>query len=333
MRRLILATTVALATAAPLKAEVVPADLQFFGDLFLAVRPETPQALTGVAALLASAAHNVVNFEGVVGDAFVPLEVKRHLLKMAPDAADLLAKAGIGVATLANNHAMDFGLPGLVASLLSLQGAGIVTTGAGRNERDALRPVILATERRSVCLLAFTRTLPEGFWAATDRAGTAFADYPTTRALVEGCAASGLFTVVSFHWGRELANEPLPYQREMAKLVIDAGADAVIGHHPHVMQPVEIYKKRPIFYSLGNFAFGSLPSGRVPEGAAVRMQLPEHDDAGPTFEVVPLNVDNAKVRFVPRPLAAGEHDPLAGNLKRLGCKTLTEPRRWRCESR
>jgi poly-gamma-glutamate synthesis protein (capsule biosynthesis protein) len=104
--------------------------------------------------------------------------------------------------------------------------------------------------------------------------------------------------VVSFHWGSEGAATPKPYQVATAHAAIDSGADIVLGHHPHVLQGIERYKKGIIFYSLGNFAFGSM-SPTADRSVIARITL---DRGIKAVELVPLNVLNSEVRFQPKPL-------------------------------
>ena len=105
--------------------------------------------------------------------------------------------------------------------------------------------------------------------------------------------------MVSFHWGGEALTEPKDYQRRLARQAIDAGAQVVIGHHPHVLQGVEFYKGGVIYYSLGNFAFGSYSkTARTSALARITLKGSEVIKA----EILPLNVYNQEVFFQPRPL-------------------------------
>jgi poly-gamma-glutamate synthesis protein (capsule biosynthesis protein) len=296
-------------------AELPPADLQFFGDVYVTSRmigrtgstAANPAVFGAVRPLLATATHNILNFEGVATDAFIPYEDKSFLLRMPLGAIPILAAAGFNAATLANNHAMDYGFQGLIDTMLGLHASGIAQTGAGRDLRHATTPLMLDAAGTSVCLLAFSRVFPDTFWATMERHGTAHLDYEDTVAAVKRCTSLGLPTVVSFHWGQELSKNAAPYQRALAHLVIDAGAVAVIGHHPHVLQEIETYKSRMIFYSIGNFAFDTLPPNRA-EGMAVRLRLANPKKPG--YDLIPLSVHNAEIGFVPRPLTGDDDDPI-----------------------
>ena len=121
------------------------------------------------------------------------------------------------------------------------------------------------------------------------------------------------YVVVSFHWGAELAKLPKPYQQRAAHEAIDAGADLVLGHHPHVLQGIERYRGKAILYSLGNFAFGSVSSS-ADRSMIARITL---DDTEQTVEVVPLNVLNREVRFRPAVLTGKRGDEVIARLNLL----------------
>jgi len=245
------------------------ADIQFFGDVFLPQHilptspssPQPPELFHDSANVLALARHNVANFEGVATDAFIPYDTKRFRLRMPLIVASVLKDAGIDVVTLANNHSLDFGFQGLFDTMRAMAQAGVDFAGAGVNRDGAEQPLYIPAGAHTLCLLAFSRTLPTSFWATDSRSGTAFADQERLRTRVKTCAAAGFYTIVAVHWGQESLDHPLPYQRLLGHVAIDAGARLVIGHHPHVLQSMEVYKGRPIFFSLGNFAFGSSPMG------------------------------------------------------------------------
>lgn len=308
------------------------ADLQFFGDVYMPERvirqtqstADEPVVFADVKGLLKSSRHNIVNLEGPITSAFVTPELKRFLLRMPFTVPEILRTAGIGVVTLANNHSMDYGYQGIFDTQVALNAAGIAYTGAGRNREEATRPVILSGSGRSYCLLAYSRTLPMSFWAKDEAPGTASATYDELEKDVTACADSNLFTIVIFHWGQEMTNQIAPYQRELAHRAIKAGARLVLGHHPHMLQDIEIYNGRPILYSLGNFAFGSLPDNSGQEGMAVRVSRG-------LIELVPLLVQNAKVHFKPRPLRAGEVDPIQAHLPVINpCRWQKEAKLWSC---
>ena len=283
-------------------------DLQIFGDFFVT---ETalkeihrtyghinPLAHTG--ALLKSCKKNIVNFEGVATISSTPLESKEYLLKMPPYVSAILNAGNITLLTLANNHSMDYGLQGLKDTLFSAHVHGLFTIGAHDNPNHVLVPlrISLGEATQTVCLGAFSSTFPKSFWADEYRGGTAYASPINIRKTFSQCPSND-YKIAIFHWGEERSSEPHELQRSLAELSIDLGVDLVLGHHPHVIQPISIYRGKPIFYSLGNFVFASRPIKSITEGLAVRLQFIPGKQT-PNFILVPLNVHNDSVHFNPR---------------------------------
>jgi len=313
------------------------ADMQFFGDLYIpqsvikatGATPNKPAMFARLDELLASSTINIANFEGVATESFIPAEFKSYLLKMPIDATKMIRRAGIGIVTLANNHAMDFGYLGLFDTMAALDQNAIVHTGAGKTLADAVRPALFSVKGRMVCLLAFSRTLPESFWAGVNTPGTASLAFGETGKTIQRCKDERFFTVASFHWGQELSPHPKKYQRTLAALAIKSGADLVIGHHPHVIQTISFVEGKPVIYSAGNFVFGTLPLGKKQEGLAVRVYLSE--SSPPEYGLVELNVDNEDIDFRPKPLSSSfalkrffEDDP--------PCRYERDLAEWRCRS-
>ncbi len=192
--------------------------------------------------------------------------------RVAPAHGQRLAAAGFDVVTLANNHSMDYGGEALLETLAVLDAAGIKASGAGRDATAARRPAICEAQGQTVAVLAYVspKTLPgtEHFAATEHTAGTVFVQPgPNSKPTAHTCAMvrndisaarkQADFVVVCYHWGREARREPEGFAKHLAHLSVDCGADLVIGHHPHTPQGIEIYKGRPIAYSLGNFAFST----------------------------------------------------------------------------
>ncbi len=169
-----------------------------------------------------------------------------------------MKRAGFNVLSMANNHMLDYGADGLLETIHHLDSLGINHSGAGDSLSSARREAIVTCNGSKIAFLSYSLTFPKEFYADKDRAGTAPGFRPTLEEDISRARASADYVVVSFHWGQELAVMPKKYQVTAARLAVDAGADIVIGHHPHVLQGIEHYKNALIFYSLGNFAFGSL---------------------------------------------------------------------------
>lgn len=254
-------------------AEMEPADetvrLVFAGDVLLSdhvlnAYEKAGGDITGVVdqALLDQAEAGdlfIVNQEFPFSDRGEAAPDKQYTFRLPPQRVELFKQMGIDWVTLANNHALDFGEEALVDTLQTLDEAGIVHVGAGRNLAEAKEPAVAEIKGKRIGLIGATRVIPETSWnASSDKPGMLVTYDPAMTLeeigkLKERCD----FVAVYVHWGIERDERPQEYQRAMGKQYIDAGADLVVGSHPHVLQGIEYYKGKPIVYSLGNFVFGS----------------------------------------------------------------------------
>lgn len=209
-----------------------------------------------VADRLRSADWTVANLETSVTERGTP-EQKQYTYRTSPKALPAIKDAGIDVVSLANNHVLDYGREGFLDTLDHLQAAEIGYVGAGRNEAEAYRPHFVETGGIRAAILGFSMVVPHVSWKAEgEQPGVAETyDYTRPVAAIEKAAEEADLVVVMVHWGEERNPYPNAKQKEMARRYIDAGADLVIGSHPHVLQGAERYKDRWIFYSLGNFVF------------------------------------------------------------------------------
>ena len=211
--------------------------------------------------------------------------------------ASSLSRAGINVVTLANNHLMDCGRLGVLETLDALSNANVLALGAGANEQAAHAPVVLQAGGMRIGLLGY-------YWnrrtaATADRPGSAMDPPEALEADIRGLREHADRIVVTFHWGVPYEREALHEDRAKAVFAIDCGADAVVGHHPHIVQPFEIYRECPIFYSVGNFAFGSGNSRA--EGLLVGFRFEQNKTV---VNVYPLYVKNRdpRVNYQPKVL-------------------------------
>ncbi len=266
------------------------------------------------------------NLEGPLTHADHAPVAKKYLYRSPPEkVAPALLNAGFSVVSLANNHAMDQGVEGLKHTLEALDLVGIKHTGAGMNLAEARKPALLESRGARVAFLAYTLTFPEEFWATADRPGSPFGHEAQVRADIAAAKSQADIVLVSFHWGQEGKTELRDYQRSLGRAAIDAGAAAVIGHHPHVLQGVERYKNGVILYSLGNFAFGTYgPEAFRSAIATLRFR----DKKLTEVQLHPLNVRNAEVVFQALPLAGKEADKVVTELQ-----TLSQPLGTRLENR
>lgn len=280
MWRRLFPTVLAAAAVAALAWSLAPREVSFsaVGDILLArgvarVMEEkgVDYPLGGVAGAL-RADLVFANLEGPLSGRGFPAP-KHYTFRAAPRAVDALRAGGVNVVSLANNHALDYGREALLDTVDRLRQAGIPAVGAGRNAAEAARPVFVERRGVRVAFLAFTTLPPEGMVYDPARPEVALARSPeTVAAAVRAAAGQAHVVIVSFHWGEEFARQPTALQRSLAHAAVDAGASLVLGHHPHVLQPVEEYRGATIAYSLGNFVFDQHRPDTLPS-AILRARL------------------------------------------------------------
>jgi len=239
--------------------------LAFAGDVLLGSRigrtiethgPDYPW--DGVREVLSAADIAAVNLENCVSTRGVPRE-KPWVFRAAPESLAGLKNAGVDLVWVANNHTFDYGLDAFGDTLTYLDQYGILHAGAGQNLAQALEPVIIEAGGLRFAFLAATQWFVSAGVAGENSPGLVITHYheralreTVSRLKEEGRAD---YVVVSFHWGIEGEHLASDYQQRLGRTLIDAGADMIIGHHPHLLQGIEFYQDRPIVYSLGNFVF------------------------------------------------------------------------------
>jgi Bacterial capsule synthesis protein PGA_cap len=182
---------------------------------------------------------------------------KEFSFRCDPAALPVARRFGVEVASLANNHGYDHGAEGLLDSIRNVRRAGIVPVGAGENEEEADAPAYVKVGGWRIGVVGVGEVLdPIDQVAVGDRPGTAVGhDFPRALRAIREAEANADLVLVVIHWGVELDTQPREYQVEEARRMIEAGADAIFGHHAHRLQPMDTYEGRPIFYGLGNFVW------------------------------------------------------------------------------
>jgi len=217
--------------------------------------------LARVASLLADADITIGNLESVIADSGERNTAKDVTFRGHPAAIAGLQASGFDFLTLANNHVLDYGPRPLADTITALDGAGIGHAGAGANKvaawAPAVREVTTSEGTASVAFLGFSHILPPGFVAGESRPGLAAgrADMEAVAGAIAAAKQEHDYVIVSFHWGVEYKDFANGDQVTDAHRAVDAGADMVLSHHPHVIQGVELYNGRLIAYSLGDFVF------------------------------------------------------------------------------
>lgn len=235
------------------------------GDLLFDLSPARLIASQGGAAPLAKVADLLKDADITIGNLEGPLSTKgtkvagkpdNLIFEAPPKAVESLTTAGVDIVALANNHAMDYGAPAMEETLQVLDRAGVAYAGGGMTKAAAWKPAIVEREGKRVAFLSFTQRIPSYFLPTATSAGVASGkDMRAVTAAIRAAKQQADYVIVSFHWGVEQAYEVNSQQVRDGRASIDAGADMVLSHHPHVMQAVEFYKGKLIAYSLGNFIF------------------------------------------------------------------------------
>jgi poly-gamma-glutamate synthesis protein (capsule biosynthesis protein) len=235
-------------------------------------------------------------------------------LKANPAYAHVLKDNNIIVACIANNHIMDYGDKGLNDTITALKSNGINYTGAGNNIDQASKPVYLNIKDRKIAILnymdntTFTGFSASEMAAATPAsAGYAPADPNLIKNDIDEAKKNSDMVIVVFHYGNEYSTQPNSYQVTLSHECIDDGADMVIGSHPHVIQTIETYNGKPIFYSLGNFVF-DMSNSATHESLMVEMDL---NNNTANIKVHPMVL----VNYMPQLMNNASSNQLLENLK------------------
>jgi hypothetical protein len=255
-RRAIIAA--ALASTAPCSLAAETVQLLFAGDVVLddtagamIARGEDP--FRGFAPLFAQGDIRLANLECVIATTGSAGD-KNYTFRAHPRVLPVLKRHFDAVA-LANNHSGDYGRGAFAEMLGLLQGANIAQVGGGHNLSQAHTPLIVERKGLRVALLSYNEFMPRSFEASSHAPGIAWSEDEQVVADIRAARTVHRADLVIpvMHWGWE--NEPLANarQRQLARILVGAGADAVIGGHPHVRQDIEIINGKPVIYSVGNF--------------------------------------------------------------------------------
>ncbi len=180
------------------------------------------------------------------------------IFRADPKTVEVLVLGGFDIVSLANNHTLNSGNAALMQTLDHLEEAGIAYVGAARERERGSHPTFFVVQDMRIGFLAYTDlTFAHESHSKVDR------DLTKMRAQVTQAKNNCSLLIVSYHWGEEYRRKPTSRQVQVAHASIEAGADVVLGHHPHILEGVEIYETRPIFYSMGNFVFDQRSGERM----------------------------------------------------------------------
>jgi poly-gamma-glutamate capsule biosynthesis protein CapA/YwtB (metallophosphatase superfamily) len=194
------------------------------------------------------------------------------------EALEGLLFAGFDIVTLANNHTFDYTREAFEDTMRRLKEANIAYTGAGFNKEKAHSPAVVTLgEDMKIGFLGYTEFLFPSAYATEERSGITSFSEEKMKEDIESAKEIVDFLVVTFHFGDEYQKTPNKKQESWSKLAVDYGADLIIGHHPHVTQPVENYNGKYIAYSLGNFIFDQYFSEETMSGFLLEIKIKEKE--------------------------------------------------------
>jgi poly-gamma-glutamate capsule biosynthesis protein CapA/YwtB (metallophosphatase superfamily) len=207
------------------------------------------------------------NLETAVSTRGTPQEKQFRFRSSPASVAAMVRLAGMDVVNLANNHSGDYGRDATLDTLRYVRASGMTPVGAGKDAAEAYRPQIVERLGLRIAFVGFSNILPYEFRAGASTPGTAWATPDAVRSSVRRAAREADVVIATFHWGTELQTKPADGQASLARDAILAGATAVIGAHPHVLQPtIGVGRDRVIAYSLGNFVFPAHSAGTTRTG-------------------------------------------------------------------
>ena len=231
------------------------------------------------------------------------MEDKQFTFRADPKYVEIFQKMGVDIATVANNHALDFGRDAFLDTLDTLKSANIACIGGGYHLSEASAPAVQTINGQTFAIFGATRVSPSATWYASDSQAGLFQTYDATLLNQKIAEAHTEYdhVIVFVHWGIEKNETPEDYQRSLAKGYIDAGADLVVGCHPHVLQGFEYYNGVPIVYSLGNYLFGNR------DGDTVLLEASYDSEGAPSIQLVPCKRVGSVLSRIQHPEALFQH--------------------------
>lgn len=222
-----------------------------------------------------------------------PMADKEYTFRIPPAYVKWYTGMGIDLVSLANNHALDYGKDALEDTFATLDSVGIKYVGAGATKERAMETQFMEINGKKFGFLSASRVIPVTSWNIEEGQPGLFCTYNPTALIQEIKKAKTQceFVVVYVHWGIEYQAHPAEYQKLMAHQYIDAGADLVLGAHPHVLQGFEFYKDKPIVYSMGNFVF----TKNIDRTMALKIDVTPDNQT--TIQVYPGKATNAYTRM------------------------------------
>jgi poly-gamma-glutamate synthesis protein (capsule biosynthesis protein) len=212
------------------------------------------------------------NLECVISKLGTPVP-KLYVFRGDARAYDRLLNAGFDLVSVANNHSGDYGKDAFLDEFTTLPTRGLTPIGGGRNRQQAHMPIFKTVRDTTIAFLAYDEIDPSSFAATTIAPGNAWLTADALRQDIALARTQADFVIPFMHWGIEYQTDFTAHQRQLAQVAIDSGADLVVGTHPHVIEPYEVYKDKLIVYSLGNFVFDGMYEEVVRRGNILTLTI------------------------------------------------------------
>lgn len=309
MRRVVIGLLLALAAVVAAADDSSPVSIAFVGDIMLDDGPGKALArgvdpFAPFADHLARADLRIGNLECVVATKGSAEPDKPYAFRAHPRSLAVL-KRHFDAVSLANNHSGDYGPEAFRQMLSLLEARKLPYFGGGPDLARAHAPLVLERRGLRIAFLGYNEFFPRSFEADFDKPGIAWSEDEQMRLDIERARRQYRADLVIpfMHWGWEHELVAGPRQRQLARLLIDAGADAVVGGHPHVTQDIEHYRGKPIFYSLGNFVFDGFSDPDNNTGWLLRLEVDRQGVRG--WRTVVARIDRQGIPH-PRPAAEGQ---------------------------
>ncbi|HEY7125490.1 MAG TPA: CapA family protein [Ktedonobacterales bacterium] len=261
-----------------------PITLAFTGDVMfgrtvnehmLTTALNNPFPFTYTADFLRGFDLTIGNLECVISKLGSPVP-KSYNFRGDARAYDRLLNAGFDLVSVANNHSGDYGKDAFLDEFQTLPTRGLIPLGGGQNRQQAHLPIFKTVRDTTIGFLTYDEIDPFSFAATNTLPGHAWLTEDALRQDVPLARAKADFVIAFVHWGIEYQTAFNSHQRHLAQVAIDAGADLVVGAHPHVIQPYEMYQGKLIVYSLGNFVFDNMLEEVVRRGNILTLTIKQH---------------------------------------------------------
>lgn len=274
------------------------ATLLFTGDVYLSPHVQSNYDADGIDGVISAELLNelqqadltIINQEFPFSTRGTPAEDKQYTFCVNPSYTRILTELGVDVAGLANNHVLDYGADALLDTFATLEDADISYIGAGDSLARASALITKEIGGTTFGFLAASRVIPVISWDVRNAQPGVFTTYDPALLLqaIEQARSQCDYLTVLVHWGVERDSAPQEYQTQLAEQYIDAGADLIIGAHPHVLQGISYYKGKPICYSLGNFIFNQ----EIPQTLAVKVTVTPNET--PILQLLAASASGAR---------------------------------------